>query len=1001
MPTRLGLLGLGVLLFLGFQAPAWAASNVDPDLKWYTASTMRFRVHYGEGLEPQALDVARFAEAAFVELAPYLDSDPRLPIDIVLWDNVDSPFGFAFPYPSNTIKLHLAPTGEDYLAGRFDSYLRQLVTHELTHVLQFEVHGVPSNVTNRILGKAAYPNLLLPLFLTEGLATLVENGHHRGGEHPLGDFGSRGDFAMMLRCAAIEGHLLSLDQVGTYGLSQWPAHRAPYLYGSHFYRFLIDRYGPLAPRQLFSRYAERPVVGLSWAASEATGGKDLYALWGEFSAFLAGSAERQRRAILHAPLTESRALTTSGMANRRPTWLPDGRLLYSRSDRHEPSALRLLDPRTGSDHAMLDHRAFGSFNLNKELVVDSPFGHGTVSPDGRYYYFSALHEVGRFNVFRDLFRLDLTNRHLEALTHGARYGDPARSPAGDRMVAVASGKGRQDLVLLDGAGRLVRYLTSEQGYPQFSSLSWSPDGTRVLASAWRGESRDLHLLDPQSGTLTPLWRDMATDVMPTWSPDGAWIVYSSDRTGVFNLYAHRVSDGRSFRLTNVLGGAFDPAISPDGRQVAFANYSARGYDLHLMPFVPENGIPVGDGQSMAFRIDGSLQPLTFSDPVPGPRPVPVATASYQALTTLRPHAWLPSAGFDDRGLRLGGSTWGADLLNQHQWGASVGLGLSSGRPGYALSYQNDQWLPRLSFKVADDSFPRDLSLPTSGRVQLWQRQQVAEASVRFPLDPNLGLTSMGDSLSGGLRWRAFDRYGMLSKGTFLSEDQWSSGLAAEVAQVASLPLEGQAQSAFVAWRHARTYRPTFGVSPEEGEAFGLSYEKGIGGASIDRWLAEARFFARMPWPHHALATRLVGGLNAGSGEGDFSLGGFASSQLQRTVGQEALGLLSQVPLRGFGTGSERGGRLLAASLEYRFPVLELDRGFFGEAPFLLQRLSAAVCYDLGTAQAGSGSIKQGLGLEARLQGELPLMPSELRLGLSQGFGASGALQPYVALGVSF
>ncbi|MNL53351.1 hypothetical protein D3C87_1765900 [compost metagenome] len=108
-----------------------------------------------------------------------------------------------------------------------------------------------------------------------------------------------------------------------------------------------------------------------------------------------------------------------------------------------------------------------------------------------------------------------------------------------------------------------------------------------------------------------------------------------------------------------------------------------------------------------------------------------------------------------------------------------------------------------------------------------------------------------------------------------------------------------------------------------------------------------------------------------------------------------------MPLRGFGSGSEIGGRLLAASLEYRFPIFELDRGFFGEAPIMLQRLSAAVCYDLGTATAGAGSIKQGIGLEARMQGELPQLPSELRLGLSQGFGPSGTLQPYVALGVSF
>jgi len=36
----------------------------------------------------------------------------------------------------------------------------------------------------------------------------------------------------------------------------------------------------------------------------------------------------------------------------------------------------------------------------------------------------------------------------------------------------------------------------------------------------------------------------------------------------------RVADGALFRVTNMLGGAFTPDVSADGREIAFANYTA-------------------------------------------------------------------------------------------------------------------------------------------------------------------------------------------------------------------------------------------------------------------------------------------------------------------------------------------------------------------------------------------------------------------------------------------
>jgi Tol biopolymer transport system component len=76
--------------------------------------------------------------------------------------------------------------------------------------------------------------------------------------------------------------------------------------------------------------------------------------------------------------------------------------------------------------------------------------------------------------------------------------------------------------------------------------------------------------------------DRAIDGGAAWSPDGKVIYFASDRTGIFNLYAYELATKKISQVTNVLGGAFTPAPSPDGKALVFTT-TARGLHLHLRP----------------------------------------------------------------------------------------------------------------------------------------------------------------------------------------------------------------------------------------------------------------------------------------------------------------------------------------------------------------------------------------------------------------------------------
>ena len=173
---------------------------------------------------------------------------------------------------------------------------------------------------------------------------------------------------------------------------------------------------------------------------------------------------------------------------------------------------------------------------------------------------------------------------MRRLTHGVRAHDPDVSPDGRTVVFVRKLGDRSDLVTVGLDGKGLKPLTASAEGVEWSGPRWSPRGDAIVASRLLpGGWLDLVRVDPATGAVEQLTHDRAKDVEPTWTPDGEAVVFRSDRDGVSNLYALRLADRSLVRVTNVLGGAFQPSVSPDGRSVAYSAYSSRGYDVHVAP----------------------------------------------------------------------------------------------------------------------------------------------------------------------------------------------------------------------------------------------------------------------------------------------------------------------------------------------------------------------------------------------------------------------------------
>src|SRR5207245_9079600 len=137
----------------------------------------------------------------------------------------------------------------------------------------------------------------------------------------------------------------------------------------------------------------------------------------------------------------------------------------------------------------------------------------------------------------------------------------------------------------------------------------------------------VRLIPREGGRARDVTRDRAFERDPAWSPDGRYLLFSSDRTGIFNVYAFRVEDRTLWRVTNVVLGAFEPEVSPDGTQLALVTYGALGYDLSRMPFDAARFVPVSEVP---------VEALQRPPPAPLPPEEIYPVRPYGPLQTLRP-----------------------------------------------------------------------------------------------------------------------------------------------------------------------------------------------------------------------------------------------------------------------------------------------------------------------------------------------------------------------------
>ncbi len=166
--------------------------------------------------------------------------------------------------------------------------------------------------------------------------------------------------------------------------------------------------------------------------------------------------------------------------------------------------------------------------------------------------------------------------------------NPRLSPRGDRPIIMVATPVGNDAMLID----LVTRDTTSLGIRGTAvSPTWTPDGRSIIYMASGGTEERLYRVAATPGAQPELLVSAAGVFGPSVSRDGLRLLYQRYLNGVWSIWTSLLDGDRTPRA--VISGranAYEPALSPDGRWLAYASDSTGRYEVYLRPFLREGSV---------------------------------------------------------------------------------------------------------------------------------------------------------------------------------------------------------------------------------------------------------------------------------------------------------------------------------------------------------------------------------------------------------------------------
>ncbi len=246
-----------------------------------------FPVIFPESLRGEAQKAASIAEEILPALEQFLETPLSFRPAMVLWDERDIPQGYTDPLQGE-IHLFVAEPYEVLSNGvRFQSWLRMVLAHELTHLLYLGTVGENLKLWQSLLGRVVLPNVVQPFWVWEGYALYGEGKiNEREAVSPL--------YWMVLRTQALTGELPPHRFFRGYSFfPEWPGRLSVYIYGASVIDYIARTFGEGKLAELSLRRSRDPgLFGFERVVEEVLG-ISVGELWRRWQEEVKSRAQRE------------------------------------------------------------------------------------------------------------------------------------------------------------------------------------------------------------------------------------------------------------------------------------------------------------------------------------------------------------------------------------------------------------------------------------------------------------------------------------------------------------------------------------------------------------------------------------------------------------------------------------------------------------------------------------------------------------------------------------
>lgn len=604
-----------------------------PSEEWLTVETTHFRVHYPKPYEAWAQRAAARIESIREAVVAEVGFAPAVKTDVLVGNPIADPNGLTFPLlDTPRIVLFTEAPGPEELIAEYHDWMDLLLVHEIAHM----VHIVrPSRNPARGLLERVIPVGTIgrvPRWVSEGYATTIE-GRLTGSGRP-----SSTVRAAILRRWAIAGRLPSYSQLDSdrrfLGMSM------AYLAGSAFLEWLEQRRGPDSLRRLWRRVTARERRTFE-GAFEGVFGESPASLYGRFVAEVTASAIALER---RGEVKEGALWQQTTHESSSPAVSPDGKRLalvvrqrdtpaeivvWSTAEaREEEEAFqRRIDEmlkRDPDDVAPLRERPLPRKALYR---YQAPDGGNMESPrwmpDGEGILFVRRQPDADGVLHKDLFLWTPAEKSARRVTHLADVADADPFPDGLSAVAVRQRFGFVQLVRVDLNTGVVTAISEPSLGRVISHPRVSPDGDAIAFAVhdegtWRLVVREVVSGRERRVLLPP----DASGAFPEWSRTAEDTLFASvyDR-GFIDLHRFEAG-GAGVPVTRTIGGAAEPAASPDGR-LFYMSLEPDGFAVRV---IESRATAQERVHSDGVLLVPALPPVIAAPPAFESRPLPPARA---------------------------------------------------------------------------------------------------------------------------------------------------------------------------------------------------------------------------------------------------------------------------------------------------------------------------------------------------------------------------------------